>query len=96
MVHALFVPCDAFCQALTQRVRHCDVNCQPVLERADPRLRPREKSAPLPRARSAGSFIEDLLAERGITLSREAIRLWFHSLWSVGERLPEAVPRKSL
>jgi putative transposase len=26
--------------------------------------------------RCAGSFIEDLLAERGITVSREAIRLW--------------------
>jgi len=26
--------------------------------------------------RDAGSFIEDLLVERGITVSREAIRLW--------------------
>jgi len=26
--------------------------------------------------RDAGPFIEDLLAERGITVSREAIRLW--------------------
>ena len=26
--------------------------------------------------RCAGSFIEDLLAERGITVSRESIRLW--------------------
>ena len=36
--------------------------------------------------RCAGPLIEDLLAERGITVSREAIRLWHpkHSLRSWG------------
>ena len=40
----------------------------------------------LSQRRCAGPFIEDLLAERGIMVSREAIRLWYpkHSLRSWG------------
>ena len=36
--------------------------------------------------RDAGPFIEDLLAERGITVSREAIRLWCIKLGAIYTR----------